>query len=382
LPADHNAPPLRVLSVIPPMTQLNTPYPSTAYLTGFLRSRGMDAVQEDLALALVLRLLSPEGLRAVAACVDALPAARHSPAVQSFAAQRDRYLATIAPAIAYLQGRDSTLAHRIAGRNYLPEGPRFESLDVYVDDEGGDPLGWAFGALGVQDRARHLATLYLNDIADVLRDAVDPRFEFVRYAESLAGSQPTFDPLADALAAKPNLVDDTLQALTLEAIARHEPGVVLLSVPFPGAVYAAFRIAQTLKAHHPHITTVLGGGFVNTELRELAEPRVFDHVDYVTLDAGERPLLALLEHLQGRRGRQRLVRTFVREEGVVRYINMAEPDVAFAEVGTPTWDGLPLDKYLSLLDMLNPMHRLWSDGRWNKLTVAMAATGRNAASAT
>ena len=42
----------------------------------------------------------------------------------------------------------------------------------------------------------------------------------------------------------------------------------------------------------------------------------------------------------------------------------------FAQVGTPTWDGLPLQRYLSLLDMLNPMHRLWSDGRWNKLTVA------------
>ncbi|MGE0329234.1 MAG: radical SAM protein [Ramlibacter sp.] len=356
------------------MTQLNTPYPSTAYLTGFLRSRGVTAMQEDLALALVLRLLSPEGLRAVAACVDALPAARHSPAMRSFAAQRERYLATIAPAITFLQGRDSTLAHRITGRNYLPEGPRFESLDVYVDDEGGDPLGWAFGALGIQDRARHLATLYLNDLADVLRDAVDPRFEFVRYAESLAGSQPTFDPLAQALAATPNLVDDTLRALTLDAIARHEPTVVLLSVPFPGAVYAAFRIAQAIKTQHPQITTVLGGGFVNTELRELAEPRVFDYFDYVTLDAGERPLLALLEHLQGQRGRQRLVRTFVRESpvdgGAVRYINMAEPDVAFAEVGTPTWDGLPLDRYLSLLDMLNPMHRLWSDGRWNKLTVA------------
>jgi hypothetical protein len=370
LPAHHPAPPIRVLSVIPPMTQLNTPYPSTAYLTGFLRSRGVTAVQEDLALALVLSLLSPEGLRAVAACVDALPAKKHSPAVQAFAAQQGRYLATIAPTMAYLQGRDATLAHRIAGRSYLPEGPRFESLDVYVDDEGGDPLGWAFGALGIQDRARHLATLYLNDLADVLRDAVDQRFEFVRYAESLAGSQPTFDPLAAALAAPPNLVDDTLQALTLDAIAKHEPTVVLLSVPFPGAVYAAFRIAQAIKAQHPHITTVLGGGFVNTELRELAEPRVFDYFDYVTLDAGERPLLALLEHLQGQRGRQRLVRTFVREEGAVRYINMAEPDVAFADVGTPTWDGLPLDKYLSLLDMLNPMHRLWSDGRWNKLTVA------------
>ena len=107
-----------------------------------------------------------------------------------------------------------------------------------------------------------------------------------------------------------------------------------------------------------------------SELRELSDPRVFDFVDYITLDAGERPLLALLEHLQGKRSPQRLVRTFVRSEGVVKYINFVEPDVPFADVGTPTWDGLPLDKYLSLLDMLNPMHRLWSDGRWNKLTVA------------
>ena len=363
-------PALRVLSVIPPMTQLNTPYPSTAYLTGFLRSRGVDAVQEDLALALVLRLLSPEGLRAIAAKVDALPPKKRSAAVQSFAEQQDRYLATIGPAIAFLQGRDSTLAHRIVGRHYLPEGPRFASLDVYVDDEGGDPLGWAFGALGLTDKAKHLATLYLNDLADVLRDAVDERFEFVRYAESLAGSQPTFDPLANALAAPPTLVDELLEQLTHEAIAKHQPNVVLLSVPFPGSVYAAFRIAQAIKARHPYITTVLGGGFVNTELRELAEPRVFDHFDYVTLDSGERPLLALLEHLRGERGRQRLVRTFVRNNGQVQYINMMEADIAFAELCTPTWDGLPLDRDLSLWDMLNPMHRLWSDGRWNKLTVA------------
>jgi len=362
---------LRVLSIIPPMTQLNTPYPSTAYITGFLRASGIQAVQEDLALALVLRLLSPEGLRAVAGRVAAMPAKKHSTSLQAFVAQQDRYLATVGPAIAFLQGRDSTLAHRIVGRSFLPEGPRFASLDVYVDDEGGDPLGWAFGALGLHDRAKHLATLYLNDLADVLRDAVDPRFEFVRYAESLAGSQPTFEPLAQALAAAPNLVDDTLCDLTLAAVQRHAPDVVLLSVPFPGSVYAAFRIAQTIKAQHPHIVTVLGGGFVNTELRELTEPRVFDYFDYVTLDAGERPLLALLEHVQGQRGRQRLVRTFVRNEaGAVQYVNMMEPDVPFADVGTPTWDGLPLGEYLSLLDMLNPMHRLWSDGRWNKLTVA------------
>lgn len=361
---------LRVLSVIPPMTQLNTPYPSTAYLTGFLRSQAVDAVQEDLALALVLKLLSADGLTQVRAQIDAMPETSRSPMLHVFVDQFDRYLATIGPTIAFLQGRDPTLGHRIAGRGFLPEGPRFDSLDVYIDEDGGDPLAWAFGALGMQDRARHLATLYLNDLADVLRDAIDPRFEFVRYAESLAQSQPTFEPLASALAAPLNLVDRTLVDLTLAALQRHRPSVVLISVPFPGSVYAAFRIAQAVKAHDATIVTVLGGGFVNTELRELTEPRVFDHFDYVTLDAGERPLLALLEHLQGKRSQQRLVRTYLREDGVVRYVNWIEADIAFAEVGTPTWDGLPLNSYLSLLDMLNPMHRLWSDGRWNKLTVA------------
>ncbi len=349
------------------MTQLNTPYPSTAYLTGFLRSRGVAAVQEDLALQLILHLLSRQGLVSVSQVIA--QALQRTPRVDAFMQRLDIYIATIGPTIAFLQGGDATLAHRIASRGFLPEGPRFASLDAYDDSEG-DPLAWAFGALGTHDRARHLATLYLNDIADVLKDAVDPRFEFVRYAESLAMSQPSFAPLALALAAPANLIDQTLQALTRAALQAHQPTVVLLSVPFPGAVYAAFRIAQAIKAYDPAIVTVLGGGYVNTELRELAEPRVFDFFDYVTLDAGERPLLALLEHLQGRRSTSRLVRTFHRPAEAVAYVNFVEPDIPFDDVGTPTWDGLPLPRYLSLLDMLNPMHRLWSDGRWNKLTVA------------
>ena len=361
---------MRVLSLIPPMTQLNTPYPSTAYLTGFLRSRGLDARQEDIALKLVLELFSPDGLLAIRQRADALPARRRTPVIAAFCEHFERYRATVGPAVAFLQGRDPSMGFRIAGRNFLPEGPRFASLDVYIDEDGGDPLAWAFGSLGVQDRARHLATLYLNDLADVLREAVDPRFEFVRYAESLARSQPTFEPLARALAAAPTLVDSTLESLTVAAVERSRAGIVLLSAPFPGSVYAAFRMAGAIKVHDPNIVTVLGGGWVNTELRQLKEPRVFDYFDYVTLDDGERPIVALLEHLAGQRPRLNLVRTYTRVDGAVRYFNSGEPDVPFAEVGTPTWDGLPLDRYLSLLDMLNPMHRLWSDGRWNKLTVA------------
>jgi len=31
---------------------------------------------------------------------------------------------------------------------------------------------------------------------------------------------------------------------------------------------------------------------------------------------------------------------------------------------------LDLSRYLQLIDTLNPAHRLWADGRWNKITLA------------
>ena len=360
---------LRILSIIPPMTQLNTPYPSTAYITGFLLSRGFNAEQIDLSIVLALELLSYKGLEAIYAKVSALPRKRHTAATRAFLEHFESYLVTISAAIRYLQGRDPSLAHRIASRRYLPEGPRFASLEHYTESNphDGDTLDWAFGALGLQDRAKHIATLYLNDLADVIRDAIDPRFEFVRYAESLAASQPSFDPLQAALTAPHNLVDECLNALTLGALSHHQPDLVLVTAPFPGNVYGAFRIAQTIKKLYPSIVTVLGGGYCNTELRSLNEPRVFNYFDFITLDAGERPLLALIEHLQNKRPIGHLVRTYTRE---LHYVDFKEADVAFSESGTPTYTGLPLNDYLSLMDMLNPVHRLWSDGRWNKLTVA------------
>jgi hypothetical protein len=360
---------LRILSIIPPMTQLNTPYPSTAYLTGFLRSRGFHAEQADLSIALALKLLSTEGLQSIHDQVEALPNVERSAATRFFTQHFGAYLTTIAPVIRFLQGRDPSLAHRVASRRYLPEGPRFAALEPFIDNqlEAGDSLNWAFGALGLQDRAKHVATLYLNDLADVIHDAVDPRFEFVRYAESLAASQPSFDQLQSALDAPHSLVDGFLHALTTGLLSKQQPSLVLITAPFPGNVYGAFRIAQSIKQTHPSIVTVLGGGYCNTELRAMNEPRVFDYFDFITLDAGEAPLLALIEHLQGRRPVDKLVRTYTRSH---QYVDFKESEISFSDSGTPTYAGLPLDDYLSLLDMLNPMHRLWSDGRWNKLTVA------------
>ena len=373
------------------MTQLNTPYPATAYLTGFLRQHearlGLEVSQADAALELFLRVFSRTGiqrvldeLRARAAELgddgdgdddgddgevgDAMP-----PSIASFLAHGERYVATVDAVVRFLQGRDPGFALRIVGRELLPEGPRFAAIEEGPGADDDDPLGWAFGGLGLVDRAKYLASLYIDDLADVIRDGIQPDFELSRYGERLAASAPTFDLLKDALEGEPTLVDEMLDELAADLYARHRPDVVGLTVPFPGNVYGAFRIARAIKAIAPAARVVLGGGYVNTELRELADPRVFAYVDFVTLDDGEAPMLALLGHL--RDPQAPLYRTFVCRAGAVELVtDGALHDVAFREAGTPTYAGLWLDRYVSLVEMLNPMHRLWSDGRWNKLTIA------------
>ncbi|HUQ53307.1 MAG TPA: radical SAM protein [Gammaproteobacteria bacterium] len=356
------------------MTQLNTPYPATAYLTGFLRAHGAEldltVSQADASLLLFLRLFSARRVAALAETLEGRArAARRTPpmppSIAHFVAQAARYVATVEPAIRFLQGRDPSLALRIVGREFLPEGPRFAPLASTPED----PLAWAFGSLGTTDQARYLASLFVDDLADVWRLGLDPKFELARYGEKLAASAPTFEPLAAALDSDATLVDEALAEITRQLVATHRPDVVGMSAPFPGNVYGAFRMAQTIRAAAPAAKLVLGGGWVNTELRVLREPRVFDYFDYVTLDDGERPLLNLLARFAGKQAP--LVRTYVRKgDTVVLETNAAQHDFLQRDTGIPTYDGLPLADYVSVMEMLNPMHRLWSDGRWNKITLA------------
>jgi len=367
---------MRILLLTPPMTQLNTPYPATAYLTGFLRARGYaETVQADPALELVLKLFSADGLARVHSVLSAKKSkASFAPSCRHFLAEFESIKRVAPAAVRFLQGKDPALALRIVSREFLPEGPHFAAVSQWEGSvEGG--LDAAFGALGIQDRAKFLASLFLDDLADVVRDGVDPRFEFSRYGEKLAASQASFDPLARALEDEGTLVDEILEEITSALVERHRPDLVGMTAPFPGNVYAAFRMAKLIRERSPETRIVLGGGYANTELRELREPRVFDFFDFITLDDGERPFLCLLEHLNGTRSREELFRTFVRdEEGKSARVRLISApglhDIPHREAGTPCYDGLPLGDYLSLLEMLNPMHRIWSDGRWNKLTLA------------
>ncbi len=352
---------MNVLFLTPPFTQLNTPYPATAYLKGFLNTVGVPSHQADLGIEVILKLFSAQGLSKMFAELEASDVALSDNTYRIYVLRKE-YLRTIDAVIGFLQNKNPTLAHTLCDRSYLPEAGRFAELDE---------LDWAFGTMGIQDKARHLATLYLEDLGDLIQEAVDPHFGFSRYAERLGSTATHFDPLHGALQVPDTLISAMLTQLLEEKIQRWQPSVVCLTVPFPGNLFGALKCGQYLKKHHPNIVVVMGGGYCNTELRSLREPRLFDYVDYVSLDDGEAPLLNLLEYLDGKRERSHLKRVFARAEGkVVYYNNDKEKDVPQREVGTPDYADLPLHSYLSVIEIINPMHRLWSDGRWNKLTLA------------
>ena len=328
--------------VLPPLTQLNTPYPSTAYLAQFLGQHGVKSTQRDLGIELVLRLFSRDGLTEV---FDALEDMEELPAPAWRAlALRDAHLRAVEPTMAFLQGRDSALAPRILDTPFLPGGPALDQVDLA-----------AFGSLGTHDAARHLATRYLQDLVALVAATVDPGFGLSQYQHHLAVGAQAFDPLHARLA-ETTLVDAMLDELA-DTITTP---VVGLSVAFPGNLYGALRIGARLKQRGA--TVIMGGGYVNTELRDTDEPRLWQYVDALTYDDGEGPLLAILEHLEGRPDRRHRTRT----ASGMHDCQVARPPF------TPAGDygDLDLSQYLQLIDTLNPAHRLWADGRWNKLTLA------------
>lgn len=351
----------QILLITPPFTQLNAPYPATAYLKGFLNTRNIQACQADLGIEVILSLFSSKGLTALFdKIIKNKP--RLSDNTERIVNLRNDYIKSIDNVISFLQGNNPVLANLICDDSYLPEAFRFSQL--------GD-MEWAFGAMGISDKAKHLATLYLEDLSDLITEAIDPDFGFSRYAERLGRSAATFDTLHDKLNEPNSLIDDILIELFEVKIKLFKPTAVALSVPFPGNLYSALKCGQHLKSNHPEIKIIMGGGYVNTELRSLKETRVFDYVDYITLDDGEAPLLNIIEHLNDLHDINNLKRTFALSNGKVQFFDNSEiKDFTQNDSGTPDYSDLPLDKYISVIETVNPMHRLWSDGRWNKLTLA------------
>ena len=350
-----------VFLITPPFTQLNTPYPATAYLKGFLNTKHITAFQADLGIEVTLALFSKQGLRQLFDTISK-EGKEHTENAQRIIALQEDYINTVDAVIAFLQGSNPTLAHLICKRSFLPEASRFAQTD---------DLQWAFGNMGIQDKAKHLATMYLEDLSDLIMECVDPHFGFSRYAERLGRSANSFNELYGSLQQPHTFIDNILLDILAARMATVQPLMVAISVPFPGNLYASFRCAQWIKKNYPAVQVVMGGGFPNTELRSLSDARVFEFFDFITLDDGEAPIENLIGYINGQKTIAELKRTFAFVDGKVAYMNnKACTDYKQGEVGTPDYSDFLLDKYISAIEVVNPMHSLWSDGRWNKLTMA------------
>ncbi len=350
-----------LLLITPPFTQLNTPYPATAYLKGFLNKRNITAFQVDLGIETILEVFSKSGLNNIFNHIE------KSNQEQSANSNRiirlkERYINTIDDVMLFLQGKNPTLAYLIGRRSFLPEASRFiQSEEIEVN----------FGELGIQDKAKFLSTMYLEDISDLIKESVDEHFGFSRYAERLGRSANSFDELYQSLQEPQSYIDSIYLDILEKKIKDIDPKLVAFSVPFPGNLYSSLRCSQWIKKNYPTIKVAMGGGFANTELRSISDARVFEFYDFITLDDGESPVECLIAYVDGEQDKQKLKRTFLLNDGVVTYYdNIKIKNYKQAELGTPDYTDLPLDKYISAIEVANPMHRLWSDGRWNKLTMA------------
>ena len=311
----------------------------------------------DLGIEVILELFSKEGLINIFSSNFQHPTSNSA----RIYALKDDYIKTIDAVIGFLQGKNPSLARQICSGNFLPEASRFSQLD---------DMEWAFGSMGMQDKAKHLATLYLEDLSDFIVECVDENFGFSRYAERLGRSANSFDELYSNLHNEPTYIDKITLKILKERVEEVQPKLICFSVPFPGNLYSAFRSAQFIKSNFPTIKIAMGGGFPNTELRELKDKRVFEFFDFITLDDGELPIELLNSNVQTPNSKE-LKRTFILENNEVIYVNNStKPDYKQSEVGTPDYSDLQLENYISVIEIANPMHSLWSDARWNKLTMA------------
>ncbi|MDA7803683.1 radical SAM protein [Crocinitomix sp.] len=350
-----------LLLITPPFTQLNTPYPATAYLKGFLNTINVSSFQMDLGIEVIHGIFNKTTFREIFDLAEANGTIQSENAERIYALRED-YLAPLDDVVTFLQGKNPTYARQIVTENYLPHASRFEQLN---------DLEWAFGFMGNMDKAKHLATAYLEDLSDFIVECLDDKFGFSRYAERLGQSANSFDELYGTLNETPSFIDDITLSILESKIKDIQPKIICFSVPFPGNLYSAFRCAQFIKNNYPGIKIIMGGGFPNTELRSLTDTRVFEFFDFISLDDGELPIELISDNILNNKTDKTFKRTYYCEAEKVIYDNTSTlPDYKQSQVGTPDYSDLILDGYISVIEIANPMHSLWSDGRWNKLTMA------------
>ncbi|MDR0486769.1 MAG: radical SAM protein, partial [Treponema sp.] len=368
-----------IVLVQPPFVQLNGPHPGIYYLRTFLEKRGCEVVVRDHSILLFEKIFCKDGMTRIFASIKKSefkeqPAATRQ-IIERFLCEEERVCSSIDRIIAFLRGKDREFAHLIGLTNgVLPGGPSFDACLAEICKVKGEASA---------DDAPLLASKLLADIAGLITAALDPGFSLVRYVPMAAAAFHDFSAVKDGLSGyvmqnfyRPFLEEEWKSP----EIIRFSGSPVFLmgiTIPFPGCLSGALVCAESAKTVFGNrVRTIAGGGYVNTELRFLEEDVFFDYFDYLSFDRGYGSLDAILER-EAQSDCIPLYKTMYRhtDGSIVRDASITGGETGpvddEAVLSTfPDYSGVDFTRYICPVDDVNPMHRLWSDGRWLKACTA------------
>lgn len=359
-----------VVILQPPLTQLNSPYPSGAYLASFFRKASPSASVRwiDVSNLFFHHLFSSVGLtRLYSLCRETVPEiARDADSrcdgetafqLRRFLSFEDRWVSWIDGIVSILCGGDRELCHAFVRSAWAPRGARMDAFLAELD------------SAPVADDARILATLAIEDLSDFIAIAFDAEFSLVKYAESIAASEPSFTKIEGSLS-RPMVIHflepmlKTLWPTILSANQGEGKILFCLSVPFPGCLVNALAMARSLRHFFGDRAIIsMGGGYVNTELRNCTSERFFSYIDHLSFDRGFGGYADFLS--REAKGIHGSVNRIIRCPP-----EMAEYEDEITRTIVPDYADIDFSRYPRLVDNPNPMHRLWSDGSWIKAYLA------------
>ena len=389
---------MKVITITPPVVQFNTPYPSGAYLTSFFKNEGLDAVWYDLNISFFYSVFSADGLRRLFALSEAAALKRADKAqaegdedtafnLRRYVSQKENWIEWIDFITASLCGKGAReKAHQFLYSPFAPRGSRMENYLAGLDHEP------------TVDDVRFLCSFALADLSDYITVAFDPQFSLVRYAEALAVDTRSFSDFEKLLDSpvmehfyKPVL--ESLYHAELVSASKNDRTLVCISIPFAGTFLPALYTARFIKEKMSSAAFVcIGGGFVNTELREAKDPALANYIDAISYDRGYGSYKALLSKVVEYPQSGCIETTADLHAGSSLYkmrLFSKELDGS-VEISEPLWQDSALEKYENditakiipdysdidfsiyprMCDDANAMHRIWTDGSWIKAYLA------------
>ena len=405
--------------------QLNTAYPSGAYLTAFFKTEGCQASWCDLNIRLFYEIFSRSGLtrlfelseaRALQLADEAERKGDDNTAfnLRRYISQKENWIEWIDFITAVLCGGGAReKEHQFLYSPFAPRGSRMENYLSSLAENGREPT---------VDDMRFLCSFALADLSDYITVAFDPQFSLVRYAESLAVDTRSFSDFeaqidspvmehfykpvleslltelpaasggrafrcsADAPAASLASLSP-VAACGAAPIPKPDSLLICISIPFAGTFLPALYTARFVKEKLGRSAFVcIGGGFVNTELREAADPALAKYIDAISYDRGYGSYHALLSknvifgldpEICTAQSLYKLRLFTPQSDGTVKVTEPLWQDQASEKYENeitakiiPDYSDIDFSIYPRMCDDRNAMHRIWTDGSWIKAYLA------------